>query len=189
MRSSSSLVAPASVAILSTVLLCGLIGTAISQTATGSATPLPGITVDAPKQAARPLRPREVATTTAARRTVAASRPTSTPAQKPTAQRPAAAPGSVLGKLAALEKASSSCADGCETSLKTGTAPWHGCSYSGGVNANFSSTCTDTLKYKSYIDCRDTKLFLGWIQREAWWHCSGMAAGKRFQVAEARRRR
>ena len=186
MRSSSSLVAPASV-ILSALLLWDLSGTAVAQTAT--ATPLPGITVHAPKQAARQVRPREAATTTASRRTAAASLPTSPTAQKPTPQKPAAAPDSVLGKLAALEKASSSCADGCETSLKTRNAPWHGCSYSGGVNSNFSSTCTDTLKYKSYIDCRDTKLFLGWIQREAWWHCSGMAAGKRFQVAEARRRR
>lgn len=94
-----------------------------------------------------------------------------------------------LRKLAALEKASSSCNDGCETSAKHGNAPWNGCSYSGGVNAAFSATCKDTLKYKSYLDCRDTKLFLGWIQREAWWHCSGMAAGKRFQTAEVRRRR
>ena len=189
MRSSSSLFAPASVVILSALLLWDLSGTAVAQTATGSATPLPGITVHAPKQAARPHRPREVATPVVSSRTAAASRPTSAAAQKPTPQKPSAAPDSVLGKLAALEKASSSCADGCETSLKTRNAPWHGCSYSGGVNSNFSTTCTDTLKYKSYIDCRNTKLFLGWIQREAWWHCSGMAAGNRFQVAEARRRR
>ena len=55
MRMSSSLVAPSAVAILSTALLCSLTGTAMSQTATGST--LPSITVEAPKQTARPQRP------------------------------------------------------------------------------------------------------------------------------------
>ena len=54
MRMSSSLVA---VAILSTALLCGLGGAAMSQTATGSGTQLPNVTVEAPRQAARPQRP------------------------------------------------------------------------------------------------------------------------------------
>ena len=54
MRSSSSLFAPSAIAILSISLLCSLSGTAVSQTATGSAAPLPSITVDAPKQVARP---------------------------------------------------------------------------------------------------------------------------------------
>ena len=53
MRLSSSFVAPSAVAILSTALLCGPSGTAMSRTATGPATPLPSITVDAPKQVAR----------------------------------------------------------------------------------------------------------------------------------------
>jgi hypothetical protein len=184
MRLSSSFVAPCSVTILSTLMLCGLSGTAVSQTATGAASALPRITVEAPKQAARPHTPQQVANPAGPRRTAVAPRRTA-----PTARTASAAPGSVLGKLASLEKASSSCAGGCETSMKYGNAPWNGCSYSAGVNATFSATCTDTLRYKSYLDCRDTKLFLGWIQREAWWHCSGMAAGKRFQVAEIRRRR
>jgi len=184
MRLSQNLIAPAAVALLSAALLCGQPGTARSQTR------LPGVTVDAPKPAARPHRPAAAASTGTSRRTAAVSRPASVASPTPPAARtPSAPPDSVLGKLAKLEKASSSCADGCETSLKTANAPWHGCSLSGGVNSNFSATCTDTLKYKSYIDCRDTKLFLGWIQREAWWHCSGMAAGKRFQVAEIKRRR
>ena len=46
MRFSSSLVAPSAIAILSTSLLCGLSGTAVSQTTTGSAAPLPSVTVD-----------------------------------------------------------------------------------------------------------------------------------------------
>ena len=51
MRLSSSFIAPSAVAVLSTVLLCG---PAASQTAPGSAAPLPSITVEAPKQVARP---------------------------------------------------------------------------------------------------------------------------------------
>ena len=54
MRMSSSLVAPSALAVLSTVLLSG---TAVSQTATGPANQLPSITVQAPKQVARPHRP------------------------------------------------------------------------------------------------------------------------------------
>ena len=57
MRSSSGLFAASAIAVLSTALLCGLSGPAVSQTATGSAAPLPSITVDAPKQVARPNRP------------------------------------------------------------------------------------------------------------------------------------
>ena len=48
MRSSSSLFAPSAIAILSMSLLCSLSGTAVSQTATGSAAPLPSITVEIP---------------------------------------------------------------------------------------------------------------------------------------------
>ena len=119
MRLSSSFVAPSAVAILSTALLCGPSGTAMSQTATGSATPLPNITVEAPRQVARPHRPKQVANTVASRRT------------SPTAQTPSAAPGSVMAKLAALEKTSSNCTDGCQTSFKYGNQPWNGCSTSG----------------------------------------------------------
>jgi len=117
-RLSSGFVASSAVAILST-LLCGPSDTAMSQT--GSATALPNITVEAPRQVARPHRPRQVANTSASRRT------------SPIAQTPSAAPNSVLGQIAKLERASSSCNDGCETSFKTGNAPWIGCSYSGGI--------------------------------------------------------
>ena len=185
MRLSSSFVAPSAVAVVSTIMLCG---PATSQTATGSAASLPSITVQAPKQVARPHRPERVA-----------SRRTSSTAHTPTAQTSSASPeaiidgsGSTIGKLAKLEKASSSCNGGCETSFKTGNAPWIGCSYSGGIFNNFSSTCNDTLTYKTYLDCTDTKRFLGWGQREARWHCSGLHAagrfaGERAQVAELKR--
>jgi len=191
MRSSSSFVAPAAIAILSTALLCSLSGTAMSQTATGSATPLPGVTVEAPKQVARPhrtavgpQRSARVANTSARVANTVASRRTSS-----TAQTPSAAPDSALGKLAKLEKASSSCNGGCETSFKSGKDPWVGCSLSGGYFSTFSATCRDTLTYKSYADCMDTKVFVGWERNRAWWYCTSLAAGKKFQVAELKRSR
>ena len=52
MRLSSGSVAPSVIAILSTALLSSLSGTAMSQTATGSGTQLPNITVEAPRQVA-----------------------------------------------------------------------------------------------------------------------------------------
>ena len=134
MRSSSSFVALSAIAILSTALLCSLSDTAMSQTATGSAAQLPSITVDAPKQVARPHRPVVRPQGSARVANTVASRQTS-----PTGQTPSAAPDSVLGKIAKLEKASSSCNGGCETSFKSGNAPWVGCSESGGVFFNFLS--------------------------------------------------
>ena len=186
MRSSSSIVAPSAIAILSTALVCGLSGTAVSQTATGSGASLPSITVVAPKQVARPHRPERVA-----------SRPTSSTAHTRTAQTswgsPAeaiiAGPGSTLGKLAKLEKASSSCNGGCETSFKSGNAPWVGCSEAAGLFHTFSATCRDTLTYASYVGCMDTKRFLGLERNKAWWLCNSLQAGGKFKVAELKRSR
>jgi hypothetical protein len=179
MRSSSSPFAPSAVAILSTALLCGLSETAVSQTATGGATPLPSITVDAPKQVARPQRPQQVANTVASRQTA------------PTTQTPSPAQGSVLAKLAALEKTSSNCTDGCQTSFKYGNQPWNGCSGSAG-EFNFSATCRNVGNYKTYFECKDARMFLGARQGEAWWYCSsllagGKLAGEKYQVAELKR--
>jgi hypothetical protein len=185
MRLPSRFVAPSAVAILSTALLCGPSGTAMSQTGTGSVTALPSISVEAPRQVARPQRPNQAANTGASRRTSPTAYRTS-----PTA--PSPAPGSVLGKIAKLERASSSCNGGCETSFKSGNAPWVGCSYSAGIFGTYSSTCNDTLTYKTYAECKDTKVFLGGVEREARWHCSGLLAAGRLaeekrQVAELKR--
>jgi hypothetical protein len=188
MRLSSSPVAPSAVAILSTALLCDLSGTAVSQTATGSAAPLPSITVDAPKQVARrhrpeqmarPHRPEQVANTVVSR-----------PA-RPTPQTPPPAKDSTMAKLAALEKTSSSCTDGCQTSFKYGNQPWNGCSTTGG-EFNFSATCRNIGNYKTYFECKDARLFLGARHNEAWWYCSsllagGKLAGEKYQVAELKR--
>ncbi len=188
MRLSSSPVAASTVAILSTALLCGLSGTAVSQTATGSATALPGITVVAPKQVARPHGPKPVANTVVSRRISPATQTSSAP---PTAQKPAPAKDSVMAKLAALEKTSSSCNGGCITSFKYGNQPWNGCS-TAGAEFGFSATCRNVRNYKTYYECRDTTLFLGWRNNDAWWYCSsllagGKLAGEKYQVAELKR--
>ena len=186
MRMSSSLVAPSAVAVLSTVLLSG---TAASQTATGPTNQLPGITVQAPKQVARPVaRPQRqappVANTVAARPTSPAPQTPPTSAQKP-------APGSVMARIAALEKTSSNCTDGCQTSFKYGNQPWNGCSVSSG-DFTLSTTCRNGRNYKTYQECRETGMFLAWRQWEVWWYCSslhagGKLSGEKLQVAELKR--
>jgi len=169
MRSSSSFVASSAVAILSIAVLCGLSGTAMSQTATGPASQLPGITVDAPKQVARPNRPKQVTTTVASRRA------------SPATQTPSPAPNSVLAQLATLEKTSSNCTDGCQTSFKSGNAPWNGCNASGGV---FSPTCRNVRNFKTYTECVENGLLLGYRSGEQWAYCTSLAAGQKFQAAE-----
>jgi hypothetical protein len=186
-RMPPSLVAPLAVAILSTALLCGLSGAAMSQSQ------LPGVTVEAPKQVARPQRsvarpaqrPPHVANTVAAR-------PTSPTPQTQTTEKPAS--GSVMARIASLEKTSNNCADGCATSFRYGNQPWNGCSGSSG-DFTLSTTCRNGRGYKTYQECRETGMFLAWRQFEVWWYCSSLhAAGKlsgekQQQVAELRRRR
>jgi hypothetical protein len=185
MRISSSLVAPSALAVLSTVLLNG---TAASQTATTSQ--LPSITVVAPKPAARPVaRPQRqappVANTVAARPTSPAPQTPPTSAQKP-------APGSVMARIVALEKTSSNCTDGCQTSFRYGNQPWNGCSVSSG-DFTLSTTCRNVRNFKTYEECRETGMFLGARQFEVWWYCSSLHAGgklsgeKQQQVAELKR--
>ena len=186
MRMSSRLVAPSAVAVLATVLLNG---TAVAQTATGSTNQLPGITVVAPKQVARPAaRPQRqappVANTVAARPTSPAPQTPSTSAQKP-------ASGSVMARIAAIEKTSSNCTDGCQTSFKYGNQPWNGCSASSG-DFTLSTTCRNVRNYKTYQECRETGLFLAWRNYEVWWYCSslhagGKLSGEKQQVAELKR--
>ena len=94
-----------------------------------------------------------------------------------------------MQRIAKLEARASSCNGGCETSFKSGKDPWVGCSESTGgyATAQFSVTCRDTLTYQSYADCVETKWFLGWDQRRARWHCSGLDGGARFKVADIKR--
>ena len=186
MRMSSRLVAPLAVAILSTALLGSLTGTAMSQTIPSSSNSLPSVTVQAPSQVARHRhKPVQSANTGAVRRTAPATQtPTQTATQTP-------AQGSVMARLAQIERTSSNCTDGCQTSFKYGNQPWNGCSGSGAV-FGFSNTCRNVRNYKTYYECKDTTQFLGWRNSDAWWYCSsllagGELAGEKVQVAELRR--
>ena len=184
MSLSSKFAAPSAVAILSTVLLCGPSSPAASQTTAGSAASLPSIMVEGTGHVAATPRPRQAGSGAASRRTAST-------AQSSAARTPSAAPDTVLGRLAKLERASSSCNGGCESSVRHGDAPWVGCSNSAGENSvgAFSATCRDTLTYRTYAECVSTKIFIGWIPREARWHCSslqvaGKLSGEKQQVAE-----
>ncbi len=182
MRLSSSLVVPSALAVLSTAVLCG---PAASQIPTGSAATLSPVTVDAPKQVARPPAPQRAANTGASSRRTASTAQTSSS----TARTPSYAPGSVMGRIASLEKVASSCNGGCASSFPHGKEPWIGCSESGG-NINygpFSPTCRDTITHTSYENCVETKVFLGENRNRAHWFCSSLAAGNRFKVAELKR--
>lgn len=111
------------------LLTCGPGGIAVSQAATSpssSATTLPAVTVDAPRQIPRRAKP--IRHPVAVYR--AAPRPSS-PTNETSVTAILGAPTSVMTKLAKLESISGSCVDGCQTSFRTGNAPWRGCSVSG----------------------------------------------------------
>lgn len=179
MRISSSLVVPSTIAALSTAFLCA---PAASQIPTGSAATLPPITVDAPKQVTKPHASERGAGSAAPRRTASTDRTSTT-------RTTSYAPGSPMARIASLEKVASSCNGGCATSFRQGNEPWIGCSESGGNidYGPFSPTCRDTITHKSYMECVDTKVFLGENRNRAHWFCSSLAAGNRFKVADLRR--
>jgi hypothetical protein len=166
MRFSSLFVESPAVAILSIeLLLCGLSGTAMSQTAITSgraAAMLPDVVVEAPKQVARPQKPKP-------RRMAHTVSPRTSPAT-PT---PSASPMSPTGQLAKLASATGSCVGGCVTSFRSGDAPWHGCSVSGWPAQ--SSTCRNVGNYKTYAECTEAGLVLGWRGGEVSWYCSSLA--------------
>ena len=183
MSISSSIVAPSTIALMSVVLLCGLSGTAMSQ-ATSSST-LASVTVAAPPQAARPHHgPGRMANSNVGHRRAPAIRTTTqTAAGTP-------APGSVMARLKELERTSSNCTDGCQTSFKYGNQPWNGCSGSE-ANFKFSTTCRNVRNFKTYQECRENGLFLGARHYEVWWYCSSLLAGgklsgEKVQVADVR---
>ena len=186
MRLSSGFVAPSVIAILSTALLSSLSGTAMSQTATGSGTPLPNVTVEAPRQVARPQRPEVTpqGSGRVAHRAGRTSRSTQTANGTPSTAR-----GPVMAKLARLEREASSCNDGCESSFRHGKDPWVGCSESAGYYSVFSATCKDTLTHRDYVQCVETKMFLGLDRQRSWWYCTGMLAGGKFRVTAENRNR
>jgi hypothetical protein len=93
-----------------------------------------------------------------------------------------------LARLAKLEREASSCNGGCATSFPVGKEPWVGCSEAGAgeTSGRFSPTCRDTITHKNYVECVETKVFLGDYRNRAYWFCSGLSAGNRFKVAEIR---
>ncbi len=94
-----------------------------------------------------------------------------------------------MAKLALLERQASSCNDGCESSARRGKEPWVGCSESAGWNSVFSATCKDTLTHRDYVQCVETKMFLGWERQRGWWYCTSMLAGGKFRVTAENRNR
>jgi hypothetical protein len=164
MKASFLLLAGLAAAVLSiALLLCGLSSTAMSQTATpsgGAATSLPDVVVEAPKQVARPQKPKQHAV---ARSTVSPS----------TTSTPSASPMSQAAQLAKLEKATGSCAGGCVTSFRSGNAPWRGCSVTSWPL--LSSTCRNVGNYKNYAECEEAGLVTGWRANEVGWYCSSLA--------------
>ena len=169
MRMSSTLAASSAVAILSTALLCSFTGAAMSQTTPGSA--LPSVTIEAPRQVARPQR----AERSQGSGRVAHRGRTSRSTQSATRTAPPA-PGSVMARLKELERTSSNCTDGCNSSFKYGNQPWNGCSVSG-AEFGHSVTCRNVRNYKTYYECNDTTQFLGWRNADAWWYCTSLLAG------------
>jgi hypothetical protein len=141
------------------LLLCGLSGSEAATTSDGGAASLPAVVVDAPKQSARPQKrePRPIVRSTVSPRT------------SPTAAAPSTS--SISAELARLGSVTGSCVGGCATSFRTASAPWHGCSVSGGM---YSSTCRNTRNYKTYNECKEGGLTLGWRNNEAAWGCSSL---------------
>ena len=191
---SSRLVARSAVAVLSAAMLCSLSGTAMSQTSTQ----LPNVTVEAPKQAARPYRPapRLERPARVANRVISRPTPQAPPAAA-TNQKPAPAKGSIMAQLAALERTSSNCTDGCQTSFRYGNQPWNGCSSTGFIGDVFSPTCRNVRNFKTYVECSENGLLLGWRSNETRWYCSSLMAGGKlsgeklpgapYQVADLKR--
>ncbi|WP_456685797.1 hypothetical protein [Bradyrhizobium sp. P5_C11_2] len=163
MRYSSCFVAGLVVAISSTAL-CGLSGAAMSQPTPsgGAGTQLPGVVVDAPKQAARPHKPTQHAV----------ARSSASDRSSPTISTASASPKSDAAKLAKLAAATGSCVGGCQSSFKTGDKPWVGCNASGGV---YSFTCRNVGNYKTYDECKEAGRITGWRSGETSAYCSSLA--------------
>lgn len=153
------------------LLTCGPGGIGVSQAATSassSLTTLPAVTVDAPSQTRRLSKPTRYPG--AAHRAVPRR---SSPTNETSVTAILAAPTPVMTKLAKLESISGSCVDGCQTSFRTGNAPWRGCSSSGWPA--LSTTCRNVYHFKTYAECSGTGLLLGWQSREITWYCTSLA--------------
>jgi hypothetical protein len=170
MRFSSLFVARPAVAVLSFAFLCGPGSTAMLQAAilsTAPATSLPGVVVEAPKQVARPHRPKQHVV---ARGTVSPRTSRATPTQSASLTTQSDSP--VFARLAKLASATGSCVGGCQSSFSHGSAPWVGCSFSGGT---YSPTCRNASNFKTYDECASASAVLGWRSSEYMWYCGSLA--------------
>jgi hypothetical protein len=168
MKFSSRFFSNLAIAIASTaMMLFSLSGAAMALTEPSGSTSLPSITVEAPKQGIRPQRPMQRAVIRGT------GRRTASHGTSPTTTTPSTGEGSVLERLRKLERESSSCPDGCQSSFPSGNRPWVGCSTSAFPMPSVG--CRNTRHFKTYVACTETVYFLGYRQVEAWWYCSNLA--------------
>lgn len=155
----------ASIISISLSLYC-VSGVAMSQPTPETANkPLPDVTVQAPK-----VRHTAVAPSRAGRRIVSHRIVAYSTSKLDDRIGPSDEP--IMAKIDRLGRHTSSCADGCQSSFKYGNDPWHGCNASGNV---LSFTCRNVGGYKTYQECKDAGLTLGWRDREQLYYCSSLA--------------
>jgi hypothetical protein len=158
---------PSSLAVASgsiALLMCGLNGPAIAQTATTLGDvprSLPGVSVERPAEVARHKSRRHAVTG------ATVSQPSLT-----TPQAILAAPISDTAKLAKYASITGSCVGGCTTSFRQGDAPWHGCSIS--AWPALSPTCRNVGNFKTYEECRAIGMLLGWRPNDVPWYCGSL---------------
>jgi hypothetical protein len=73
--------------------------------------------------------------------------------------------------VAILSIAEAHAAPANATGMKSGNAPWVGCSSSAGL---FSVTCTNVGNYKTYAECVESGQKIGWRGPEAWGYCTSL---------------
>jgi hypothetical protein len=62
-------------------------------------------------------------------------------------------------------------ANAAPTSFRSPAAPWIGCSGSAGT---FSQTCRNVGNYKTYAECREAGLKVGYRDTEQMWYCTSL---------------
>jgi len=117
----------------------------------------PSVTVEAPRQVARPQREKGHKGPV---RWYTEAGPRD-PLKRRLGRRSAAG-GPVMAKLARLEREASSCNDGCESSFRHGKDPWVGCSESADTTFIFSANLQGHAHSTgTNVQCTETKMFLG----------------------------
>ena len=136
---------------------------------------LPGVTVDAPKQMARPHRPtHHVADRSTTSRT------------SPAIATAAAAPMSGCREACQARTRDRQLRRRLPIELQDADKPWVGCNASGGV---YSATCTPNVgNYKTYDECKEAGRVTGWRSGETSASCSSLGVGGRLALKSRRLR-